>query len=280
MLKIIYTTGLTGFIGQYFLKKIFNDYDVIVNFGREKNITIYQHSVEPIFKDFSLLELQKYPTDTLVHLATYYNSNPINIAEEVQLEESNFNFPYSLCNILKNYGLTRIISASSYLQLSDIKHKSLYSKTKCKFINWAKSEFELTEIFLFDTFGKNDQRSKVLDTFIKNSISNHDIQIPLTRVDINLTHVEEVVDSLINALGLKAGQYMIMSNNHLTIKELAERVVSIEKTCTKIKATLDGNNLIRKINSFPENIYLNSLKQDFTEQIKTRYDEIKQANSI
>jgi nucleoside-diphosphate-sugar epimerase len=280
LLKIIYTTGLTGFIGQYFLKKIFNDYDVVINFGRKKNITVHQHSFEPIFKEFNLSELKEYPSDTLVHLATYYNPNPINIAEEAQLEESNFNFPYSLCNILKNYGLKRIISASSYLQLSDIQHKSLYSKTKCKFINWAKSEFELTEVFLFDTFGNNDQRSKVLDTFIKNSILNYDIQIPLKRVDINLTHVEEVADSLINALGLKAGQYMIMSDNQLTIKELAQRVVSIEKTSTKINATLDGNNLIRRINSFPENIYLNSLKQDFTEQIKTRYDEIRQANSF
>ena len=280
MLKIIYTTGLTGFIGQYFFKKIFNDYDVVINFGREKNITIHRHSFEPIFKEFNLSELKEYPADTLVHLATYYNPNPINFAEEIQLEESNFNFPYSLCNILKNYGLKRIIASSSYLQLSDIQHKSLYSKTKCKFIIWAKSEFELTEVFLFDTFGNNDQRSKVLDTFIKNSILNYDIQIPLSRVDINLTHVEEVADSLINALGLKAGQYMIMSNNHLTIKELAQRVISIEKTSTKIKATLDGNNLIKKINSFPENIYLNSLKQDFTEQIKTRYDEIRQANSF
>jgi nucleoside-diphosphate-sugar epimerase len=280
LLKIIYTTGLTGFIGQYFFKKIFNDYDVVINFGREKKITIHRHSFEPIFKEFNLLDLQEYPADTLVHLATYYNPNPINISEKVQLEESNYNFPYSLCNILKKYGLKRIIAASSYLQLSDIKHKSHYSKTKCKFINWAKSEFELTEVFLFDTFGNNDQRSKVLDTFIKNSILNYDIQIPLKRVDINLTHVEEVADSLINALGLKAGQYMIMSDNQLTIKELAQRVVSIEKTSTKINATLDGNNLIRRINSFPENIYLNSLKQDFTEQIKTRYDEIRQANSF
>ena len=276
MLKIIYTTGLTGFVGQYFLKKIFNDYDVVINFGREKQITIHRHSLEPIFKELNLLDLQEYPADTLVHLATYYNPNPINIAEEVQLEESNFNFPYSLCNILKNYGLKRIISASSYLQLSDIQHKSLYSKTKCKFINWAKSEFELTEVFLFDTFGNHDPRSKVLDTFIINSILSHDIQIPLKRVDINLTHVEEVVDSLIYALGLKAGQYMIMSDNQLTIKELAQRVVSIEKTSSKIKPTLEANNLIQNIKSFPENIYVNTLKKNFNEQIKQRYDEIKQ----
>jgi hypothetical protein len=59
LLKIIYTTGLTGFIGQYVLKKIIFDYDVVINFGREKKITIYQHSAEPIYKDFSAEDVTK-----------------------------------------------------------------------------------------------------------------------------------------------------------------------------------------------------------------------------
>ena len=280
MLKIIYTTGLTGFIGQHVLKKIIYEYDVIVNFGREKKITIYQHSADPINKDLSIEELQKYPSDLLLHLATYYNPKPINRAEEELIEKSNFHFPKSLCNILKNVGLKRIISSSSYLQLPDLKQKSLYSETKNKFVSWANSEFEVTEVFLFDTFGKNDQRSKVLDVFIKNSIANRDIQIPSISVDINLTHVEEVADSLISSIGLTPNQYMIMSNNHITIRELAESIISIEKTSTKIKATMKGNNLLNKINSFPENIYINSLKKNFYEQIKNQYYEIKKTYSI
>ena len=280
MLNIIYTTGLTGFIGKNVLKKIIFDYDVVVNFGREKKIIIYQHSAEPIYKDFSTEVLEKYPSDILLHLATHYNPKPINLAEEELLEKSNFHFPKSLCNILKNFGLKRIISSSSYLQLIDLKQQSLYSETKNKFVRWAKSEFEVTEVFLFDTFGKNDQRSKVIDVFIKNSIANHDIKIPSTKVDINLTHVEEVADSLISSIGLTPGQYMIMSNNNLTIRELAESIISIEKTTAKINATMKGDNLLTKINSYPENIYVNSLKKNFYEQIKSHYDEIKKTYSI
>ena len=280
MLKIIYTTGLTGFIGKHFLKKLLNEYDLVINFGREKNITIYKPFSKPVKKDFSLELLEKYSADSLFHLATYYNPNPTNTYEEELLKESNLNFPISLCKILKKYRLKHIIASSSYLQLLDSKYKNLYSETKSKFIDWAKSEFDVTEIFLFDTFGKNDRRAKVLDVFIKNSISNHDIYIPSTRVDINLTHVDEIVDSFIYSLNLKPDRYMIMSNNHLTIKELAESIVSIEKTSTKIRPTLEGKNLIQNINSFPENIYANTLKKDFNEQIKKRYDEIKQTYSI
>lgn len=280
MLKIIYTTGLTGFIGHYFLKKIINDYDLVVNFGREKQITIYQSLGDPISKKFSSDVLDVYPSDTLFHFATYYNPNPANISEEKLLEESNFHFPRSLCKVLKKNGLKRIISTSSYLQLLDSKYKNLYSETKSKFIDWAKSEFEITEIFLFDTFGNNDKRGKVLDVFIKNAISNNDIYIPSNRVEINLTHGDEIADSIISSIFLKPKRYMIRSNNHLTIKELAESIVSIEKTSTKIKPTLEGNNLIQKINSFPENIYVNTLTKNFNEQIKQRYDEIKQTSSI
>ena len=280
MLKIIYTTGLTGFIGHYFLKKIINDYDLVVNFDREKHINVYQSLGNPISKKFTPEVLEEYPSDTLFHFATYYNPNPENTSEEKLLEESNFHFPHSLCKVLKKNGLKRIISTSSYLQLLDSKYKNLYSETKSKFIDWAKSEFEITEIFLFDTFGNNDKRGKVLDVFIKNAISNNDIYIPSKLVEINLTHVDEVVDSIISSIFLKPRSYMIMSNNHLTIKELAESIVSIEKTSTKIKPSLEGNNLIQNIKSFPENIYVNTLTISFNEQIKQRYDEIKQTNSI
>ena len=172
MLKIIYTTGLTGFIGQYFLKKLINEYDLVINFGREKKITIYKPFSEPVNQDFSLELLEKYSADTLFHLSTYYNPNPTNTYEEELLKESNLNFPIALCKTLKNYRLKHIIASSSYFQLLDSKYKTLYSETKSKFIEWARSEFEVTEIFLFDTFGKNDQRGKVLDVFIKNSISS------------------------------------------------------------------------------------------------------------
>ena len=52
------------------------------------------------------------------------------------------------------------------------------------------------------------------------------------------------------------------------------------KTSTKIKATMKGDNLLNKINSFPENIYINSLKNNFYEQIKRQYNDIKQTYSI
>ena len=280
MPNIIYTTGITGFIGQHLLKKLINEYDITVNFGRNKKISIYQSSLNPIYKNFNLNELETYQSDSIFHLATYYNPNPKYLSEEDQLEESNFNFPFTLCNDLKKLALKKIISTSSYIQLLDSEHQNLYSETKNKFISWAKSEFEVTEIFLFDTFGPNDQRNKVLDAFIRNVISNQDINIPSTKIDINLTHVEEIVNTLIKCPELSAGQYMIMSNNQTTIEELAKSVIALNKTSAKIKTNLDAKNFFENINSFPSNIYQKTLELDFQEQLKERNNEIRETNTF
>jgi nucleoside-diphosphate-sugar epimerase len=278
--NIIYTTGITGFIGQHLLKKLINEYDITVNFGRNKKISIYQSSLNPIYKDFNLNELETYQADSIFHLATYYNPNPKDLSEEDLLEESNFNFPFTLCNDLKKLGLKKIISTSSYMQLLDSRHQNLYSETKNKLISWARSEFEVTEIFLFDTFGPNDQRNKVLDVFIRNVISNQDINIPSSKIDINLTHVEEIVNTLIKCPELSAGQYMIMSNNQTTIEELAKSVIALNKTSAKIKTNLDAKNFFENINSFPSNIYQKTLELDFQEQLMERNNEIREAISI
>jgi len=278
--KIIYTTGITGFIGQHFLKKLIKKYDATVNFGRNKKISIYQSSLNPIYKDFNLNELEAYQANSIFHLATYYNPKPIDLSQEELLEESNFTFPFTLCKDLKKLGLKKIISTSSYIQLLDSEHQNLYSETKNKFISWAKSEFEVTEIFLFDTFGPNDQRNKALDVFIKNVISNQDINIPFSKIDINLTHVEEVVNTLIKCPELSAGQYMIMSDNQTTIEELAKSVIAINKTSTKIKTNIEANNLFENINSFPNNIYQKTLELDFQDQLKERNNEIRETNTF
>ncbi len=278
MPQIIYTTGLTGFIGQSVFKKIVSEYDVTVNFGRNKKISIYQSSLNPVYKDFSLDELEVFQSDSLIHLAGYYNPSPKSLFEESLLEESNFNFPFSLCSLLKKNGLKKIFSTSSYMQLLNLENQSIYSKTKSKFINWAESQFEVTEIFLFDTFGPYDQRNKVMDVFIRNAILNQDINIPSCKIDINLTHVDEVASAIVKSTKLSKGQYMIMSKNNTTIEDLAKSIISLNKTSTKIKTALEGNNFFDSINFFPKNIYLKTLELDFHEQIQERYNEIKQTH--
>jgi len=280
MSKVIYTTGITGFIGQHFLKKIINDYDIVINFGRNNTIGIYKNSLIPKLKNFDISELSLYKSEVLFHFATYYNPKPKNQAEERLIEESNFNFPYNLCNKLKKNGLKRLICTSSYMQLLDQEYQNSYSKVKNNFIAWANKEFQVIEVFLFDTFGPDDYRNKVLDVFIKNLIKKTDINIPKSRIEINLTHVEEIVNCLHIAHKYPEGKYMIKSNNQLTIEELAKKIIKLNKEKVNIILGLNAINFLQNIQFFPNNIYKKTLKIDFNSQLNQRINEIRKADTI
>ena len=96
----------------------------------------------------------------------------------------------------------------------------------------------------------------------------------------NLTHAFEVSGSIVNSLSLKPIEYMIKSDNQISIKKLAETVITQAKSSSKILPTFKSENLIDKIDHFPENIYINSLKLDFQEQIQERYNEIRKTYSF
>lgn len=280
MSKVIYTTGITGFIGQHFLKKIIDEYDVVINFGRDNTIGVYRNSLIPESKKFNTSELSSLRSEVLFHFATHYNPKPKNQIEEKLIKESNFNFPFNLCNELKKNGLKKLICTSSYMQLLDHEYQNSYSKTKNKFIVWANKEFQMIEVFLFDTFGPNDNRNKVVDVFIKNLIKKTDIQIPKSRIDINLTHVEEIVNCLHNSHKYPSGKYMIKSNNQLTIEELAKKIIKLNNETVNIVQGPYIQNFLQNIQYFPQNIYKKTLKIDFNSQLNQRNNEIRKTETI
>ena len=78
MHKIIYVTGITGFIGSNLLQHLLQKYKTVINFTRNGTLQIYKKGeIEEIdiSKDFFV----KNPSDTLINLATLYQPNPNSI---------------------------------------------------------------------------------------------------------------------------------------------------------------------------------------------------------
>ncbi len=252
-------------------------YDYVLNFGRKNNISIYKKGLEPIYKKFNITELELYKSDTIFHLATLYNPKPKDLSEKMQIKDANYLFPTELFTQLKKLELKRIITTSSYLQLIPSENQNFYSKTKTDFVNWAKDKFKLTEVFLFDSFGPRDKRDKVLDIFIKKSLKNETIQIPNRRVEINITHVDEISYCLYKSLSLKSGRYMILSKNHFSLKELAQKIIESGKSKSTIEGGFEAENFFDMIKEFPENIYENTMPNDLDGLINDKRYEIKRA---
>ena len=227
MSDVIYTTGITGFIGRNLLHTLLEKYNFVLNFERNHKISIHQKNAKKILKDFDFKMLEDYSSEILIHLATLYNHSPKSEFEENEILQSNLNFPIQVCKTLEEINLKKIITTSSYIQLIPEDEQNLYAKSKSDFIKWAEQTFEITEIFLFDSFGSDDNREKVIDIFIKKSLLNEEINIPEKKIQMNLTPIDEISECLMASLDLQKGKYMILSNYQITIEDLAEKIVKI-----------------------------------------------------
>ncbi len=280
MSDVIYTTGISGFIGRNLLQTLLKKYNFVLNFERNNKISIHSKNTEKILKDYDLKILKDYSSEILIHLATLYNPNPKDEFEENEILESNLNFPIQVCETLKEINLKKLITTSSYMQLIPEDEQNLYAKSKKDFVKWAKQSLDITEIFLFDSFGPDDNREKVIDIFIKKSLLNEEINIPERKIQINLTHISEISKCIIASLNLQKGKYMILSDNQTTIKDLAEKIVRLLGSKSEIVKGFDAINYFQKISKFPENIYKPSSTEDFESMLLSKSNEIRKTHSF
>lgn len=280
MSDVIYTTGISGFIGRNLLQTLLEKYSFVLNFERNNKISIHSKNTEKILKNYDLKIIKDYSSETLIHLATLYNPKPRDEFEENEILESNLNFPIQVCKTLKEINLKKLITTSSYMQLIPKDEQNLYAKSKRDFVRWAKQSLDITEIFLFDSFGPDDNREKVIDIFIKKSLLNEEINIPERKIQINLTHISEISRCLIASLNLQKGKYMILSDNQITIKDLAEKIVRLLGSKSEIVKGFDAINYFQKISEFPENIYKPSSTENFESMLLSKSNEIRKAHSF
>tara|TARA_B100000579_G_scaffold437248_1_gene465848 strand:+ start:1961 stop:2797 length:837 start_codon:yes stop_codon:yes gene_type:complete len=273
--KIIYVTGITGFIGSNLLKYLQQKYNKVINFTRNNTLQIYEKGeIEEIdiSKDFFV----KNPSDTLINLATLYQPNPNSILELENLIKANILFPANVCNYLALNENLKIINALSYHQLLDFKAQNVYSLSKelfKEFLDHQKKE--IVSLYIFDTFGFGDTRNKVVDIFIKNVLAGNTITIPTNDVKINLADVQPVCQSLINSIDLKHGSYSIKSPDTISLEDLILMIMEISNTTADVKRANIGPNYFDEIESFPENIFYGDSQYSLYGSLKARIKDIQ-----
>lgn len=253
--RIVYCTGLTGFIGRNLLPHLLQRYDQVINFQRnqqyqliDKNGTNF-HSIDDLkFNDLS--------SNILINLATLYNPNPQSADQLTDLINSNVIFPSQLIERLKDSKNLFVISTQSYMQLLPLASQNQYSLTKeILKKNFEQNEFQKTDLYLFDTFGESDTRNKVVDVFINNILKSQPITIPSDDVEINLSYVQDVCSSIIYSIDLDPGEYSIFSPNTFLLEDLAKLIMQIMKKNVEIHKEGHSQNFITQIKELPLNIF-------------------------
>ena len=275
MHKIIYVTGITGFIGSNLLHHLLQKYSKVVNFTRNKTLKIYEKNRTEevdISNDFFLQN----PSNTLINLATLYNPNPSSVDELENIIKANILFPASVFSALDSLENLKIVNALSYHQLLDFKAQNVYSLSKelfKKFLDHQHSE--IVSIYIFDTFGSGDTRNKVVDIFIKNIIAGNPISIPSNEIRINLSDVQPLCRSLIKSIDLPQGSYSVKSPDTISLENLVKMIMEISNKKVDILTVTSGSNYFDEIEIFPENIFLEDHSYNLRDSIKNRIKELE-----
>ena len=257
-------TGHNGFIGNNIKKNgIQNKYNLF-NISRgyfiEKN-----HSLKNKIKlnqiDQSIfLEDQNF----LIHTAQYYNKIPNSFLEQKKIIEDNFYFGVRLLSLFNKFFFNKILTLQSCIEFDKNNNDNLYAYCKSLFSEFCSLNYEShIKIYLYDTFGLNDKRNKVIDFWIKNFLRNKDINMVSDKTIINITHVDLISSAILKIENIEPKSYILHGGLNISLGDLALLI----KKLTNSKSNI--NNLNKKIQK-PFFKY-----ENLADTLKLKYDEAK-----
>ena len=277
----ILLTGSTGFIGSnlliYLKKKNVKIYDILRHPKKKKKIKNY-HPI--FFKDNLELEtkLKKIKINTVINCATHYSlkedSNSL-----IQLINANVTFGTL---IIKNtcFKIKKFINFGSMMEFEGNKQNpsNIYAITKVfyeKILNYFQKNNKKIKIYnikIFETFGDNDNRKKIIPTIIKSYKNGKTFQLLSTKIKMNFVSIDNVIKFVDKILykNVKPGSYCLRNEKFINIKNTLD--IINKKLRKKIKIKLLNkrikNQTNKKISNLKNVVSENYLNRFLYEQLK------------
>lgn len=251
-MKSILLTGGTGFIGSHLIYELAKKYKVYTivrkkKFYKNKNII-----------SLSLNQLKKNKQKkfyALIHLATHYKSEN-NILEFRNFLNSNILFGIEILETINLKKISKIMYFSTMMEHLDSKiynPLNLYASSKKSFqdvIMFYKNKYKNIKFYnikLYETFGPNDKRKKIIPLLIKNYKTKKKIILVSKELKLNFISVYDVC---------------------LGIKILLEKKIKSDTYLMKAKKNTKILNLIKMLNLEKNVTYLNIKQKNFKFKFK------------
>ncbi len=245
-MKILITGG-TGFVGYNISQTLTknNQIYLIKRTSSKKKIPkkITQVINYENIKDLDN-KLKKIKANIVIHAATYYKK--AHCHEDLEnFSNSNILFGNIILENLKRMGVKKFINFSTVWEdfnAIDENPYNLYSAYKnafSKIVNFYKKNNKLIKFYdlmISDTFGYNDNRSKIINTLKKNYKNNKTTKIISKNLSINLlniTDIERAISILINN-DIKPKKYLLKNSKNIKIKKLVTQFNKLNKKKIKI----------------------------------------------
>ena len=254
----ILITGSTGFIGSNILNKFQNRNKIYIILRNNKNKKKFKNKNIKIinYKNYDELnkKISKIKAELIIHTATHYTKTH----KQKDLKEfsnSNILFGNIILENLKSMKTKKFINFSTVWEdYNGIKNNyfnlySAYKKAFSKILNFYRNKFKKVkfyELMISDTFGKNDNRLKIINVLRKNYKNNNKTKIISKNLYVNFLNVEDITNAvyLIYKKNIKPAKYLLKNNSDTNIHKMIQ--IFNKENDRKIKVKWLSNNLIKE----------------------------------
>ena len=251
-MKKILISGGTSFLGRSLIPKLQKKNCKILLFTTNKG----SFSADKFFskKNLSIINInqidfvKKFKPDLLLNLQTMYDYNT-DLKNISDLIDANIKVPLQLLFLSSKY-IKRLISPSTYIiydrSLKKIKPINFFASLKYSFSFIAEHEarnngFKYDEVIIFDTYGENDIRNKIIDQLKNNFYKKKNIKMSPGKQILDISHIDHISDGFVNLIFNKKTNQQIKrtffasTGNRLTLRELEVKCENIFKKKLNIK---------------------------------------------
>ena len=280
MKKKILITGSTGFIGshikEYLLKKNYLVIDILRKKNKKKIKKIYKNYKPIFYNNIYDLEkkIKKIQYNIIINCATFYSKN-YDCKTVLELIKTNILFS-TLIIIGNQKNLKKVINFDTMMQHSideNFNPMNVYAITKfahkniSKFIISKNKNIKFYNFKLYETFGLNDKRNKLIPSIIKNYKKNKFTNIVSNNLEMNFTDINniiQIIEKILNKNLYTPKEYILKNYKSVNIRELINECNQKLKKKIKVKYLSSKKiNLIRIKNSRIQNMNLKSNIKDF-----------------
>jgi len=235
-------TGATGYVGSHLTKALIRDgWDVAVMVRPSSSLDM----LKSVRKEAAFFEVDgsisamfeavgTFKPDVVFHIAAMVVGE--HKPEDIEpLITSNIIFGTQLLDAMAYHGISSIVNTSTYWEHYESKEYSpvnLYAATKRAFQNLLQFYVEARGVRaitlkLFDPYGSNDPRPKLLNLLMKLAETGETLAMSLGEQKIDLVHIDDVVKAyLVAAQRLlddkveSHEEYGVGTGNPITLKKL------------------------------------------------------------
>ena len=280
MKKKILITGSTGFIGshikEFLLEKNYLVIDILRKKNKKKIKKIYKNYKPIFYNNIYDLEkkIKKIQYNIIINCATFYSKN-YDCKTVLELIKTNILFS-TLIIIGNQKNLKKIINFDTMMQHSineNFNPMNVYAITKfahkdiSKFIISKNKNIKFYNFKLYETFGLNDKRNKLIPSIIKNYKKNKFTNIVSNNLEMNFTNINniiQIIEKILNKNLYTPKEYILKNYKSVNIRELINECNQKLKKKIKVKYLSSKKiNLIRIKNSRIQNMNLKSNIKDF-----------------